>query len=89
MYRRKRERSARNASAAYELALASGRAYQPGDQITYYVTGDSANVKVYENAKLASDWDPSAPDENVAYYARKLEALCRKFEPFWKERAPG
>ncbi len=87
VYRKKREKNARNASAAYELALASGRAYQPGDQITYYVTGDSANVKVYENAKLASEWDPRAPDENVAYYAKKLEALCRKFEPFWKESA--
>lgn len=83
VYRKKRERNARNASAAYELALASGRPYRPGDQVTYYVTGDSPKVRVFEAARLASEWDPAHPDENTAYYAAKLEALYRKFRPFW------
>jgi DNA polymerase I len=34
-YRAKIAGSARNRAAAYELALASGRAYKPGDQISY------------------------------------------------------
>ncbi|GAB4257469.1 MAG: DNA polymerase domain-containing protein [Deferrisomatales bacterium] len=88
VYRQKRARSARNASAAYELALASGRPYQPGDQITYYVTGTQASVRVYDHAKPASQWDPRAPDENMAYYARKLEELYRKFRPFVEGARP-
>ncbi len=89
VYRKKRERSSRNASAAYELALASGRPYQPGDQVTYYVTGTRPNVRVFESARLASEWDPRNPDENTAYYAKKLEALCKKFEPYWRTGAGG
>ncbi|MBE0616739.1 MAG: DNA polymerase II, partial [Proteobacteria bacterium] len=81
-YRQKRRRSQRNAAAAYELALASGRPFQPGDQVTYYVAGKGTKVKVFESARLASEWRPDEPDENVAYYARKLEELHRKFEPF-------
>ena len=69
----------RNASAAYELAVASGRPYQPGDQVTYYVTGTKKNVRVFENAKNASEWEPDRPDENIEYYAHKLEALYKKY----------
>ena len=81
-YRQKRQKSARNAAAVYELALASGRPFQPGDQITYYVAGQGKNVRVFETAKLAAEWDPAQPDENVPYYAKKLEELYKKFQPF-------
>jgi DNA polymerase elongation subunit (family B) len=66
-------------SAAYELALASGREYRAGDQVSYYVTGTRKTVKVYESARLASEWDPKHRDENVAYYLGKLAALYKKF----------
>src|SRR2546425_7757460 len=36
-YRAKIAGSARNRAAAYELALASGRNYKPGDQVSYYI----------------------------------------------------
>ena len=36
-YRQKISGGGRNKAAAYELALASGRNYKPGDQISYYV----------------------------------------------------
>src|SRR6201984_2947689 len=36
-YRAKIAGSARNRAAAYELAIASGRNYKPGDQISYYI----------------------------------------------------
>ncbi len=71
----------RNVSAAYELALRSERPYQPGDQVSYYVTGERKRVKVNEAAKLAAEWDPAAPDENTAYYVSKLEELYEKFRP--------
>jgi DNA polymerase elongation subunit (family B) len=80
-YREKVKARKRNASAAYELALQAERPYQPGDQISYYVTGRGLKVKVNEAAKLASQWDPAAPDENVEHYQAKLRELWEKFRP--------
>src|SRR4029077_7277263 len=67
-YRQKIAGSARNRAAAYELALASGRNYRPGDQISYYVKVTPKKVPAYEAAKLASEFDPQNRDENVDYY---------------------
>ena len=78
-YQQKIAKSARNRSAAYELAIKSGRAYQPGDQITYYVTGDGRRVSVYDNCKLATDFNPTRRDENIDYYLDKLKGLYKKF----------
>ena len=78
-YRQKIAGSARNRAAAYELALASGRNYRPGDQISYYITGTGKKVAAYENAKLASNFDPQNRDENVDYYVAKLDELMKKF----------
>ncbi len=78
-YQQKITKSARNRSAVYELALKSGRAYQPGDQITYYVTGDGKRVSVYDNCKLAADFNPARRDENIDYYLDKLKSLYKKF----------
>jgi len=78
-YRAKIAGSARNRAAAYELALASGRNYKPGDQISYYIKGTPKKVPAYEAAKLATDFDPENRDENVEYYIAKLEDLVKKF----------
>jgi DNA polymerase I len=78
-YRAKIAGSARNRAAAYELALASGRNYKPGDQISYYVRATPKKVPAYEAAKLAGDFDPQNRDENVDYYVAKLDDLVKKF----------
>src|SRR3989475_6317848 len=78
-YRAKIAGSARNRAAAYELALASGRNYRPGEQISYYITGTIKKLAAYENAKLASEFDPQNRDENVDYYVAKLDDLVKKF----------
>src|SRR2546428_8362196 len=78
-YRAKIAGSARNRAAAYELALASGRSYKPGDQISYYIKATPKKVPAYEAAKLASDFDPQNRDENVDYYIAKLDDLMKKF----------
>jgi DNA polymerase, archaea type len=78
-YRAKIAGSARNRAAAYELALASGRNYRPGDQISYYVKATPKKVAAYEAAKLASDFDPQSRDENIDYYVAKLDDLVKKF----------
>jgi DNA polymerase I len=82
VYRQKVKTGKRNPSAPYELALASGRDFRPGDQISYYVTGQKKKVKVYENCRMASSYDPAQPDENVAYYQDKLVALVNKFKTY-------
>ena len=78
-YRAKISGSARNRAAAYELALASGRAYKPGDQVSYYIKSTPKKVPAYEAARLASDFDPQNRDENVDYYLAKLDDLVKKF----------
>jgi DNA polymerase elongation subunit (family B) len=78
-YRAKIAGSARNRAAAYELAVASGRNYRPGDQISYYITGSGKKLAAYENAKLAANFDPQNRDENIDYYIAKLDELVRKF----------
>ena len=81
-YRQKLSGNRRNLAAAYELALKAERPYQSGDQISYYVVGRTDRVRVAEAAKMASEYDPANPDENVAYYQSKLADLYEKFRPF-------
>src|SRR5436190_76352 len=78
-YRAKIAGSARNRAAAYELALASGRNYKPGDQISYYIRSTPKKVAAYEAARLATDFDPKDRDENIDYYIAKLDDLVKKF----------
>src|SRR5213079_1623610 len=78
-YRAKIAGSARNRAAAYELALASGRNYKPGDRISFYIKATPKKVPAYEAAKLASEFDPENRDENVDYYVAKLDDLVKKF----------
>ncbi|PYJ91377.1 MAG: DNA polymerase II [Verrucomicrobia bacterium] len=78
-YRAKIAGATRNRAAAYELALASGRNYKPGAQISYYIKATPKKVPAYEAAKLASDFDPQNRDENVDYYVAKLNELAKKF----------
>ena len=56
--------------------------FLPGDQISYYVTGNNHRVRVFDNCKLASEWNPKEPDENVEHYKKKLLKLYEKFKPF-------
>lgn len=88
-YRRKIALSSRNRSAAFELALRSGRNMQAGDRVTYYITGAKKSVKAYESAKLIEQWDASNRDENTAYYLAKLDELAAKFEAFVPVSADG
>jgi DNA polymerase, archaea type len=78
-YRAKIGAGGRNRAAAYELALASDRAYKPGDQISYYIKTTPKKVPAYEAAKRASEFDPQNRDENVNYYVAKLDDLVKKF----------
>jgi len=83
------ERGKRPRAAAYELAIAraeaTGKAVRKGDRISYYITGDKANVTAFAHSNLASAWDPDDPDENTAYYLRRLDQFAQKFESFFRK----
>ncbi|MCQ2352763.1 MAG: hypothetical protein MJ033_04735 [Victivallaceae bacterium] len=83
-YRKKLDSGTGRRSAAYELALASGRKYASGDRIRFYVTGDRKKVPVVGNSRRLED-APQVRDENVPYYLEKLAALRAMFAPFTKE----
>ena len=76
-------------AATYELARKrseeTGQPIRKGDRISYYITGDSPNVTAFENCKLADKWDSDHPDENTAYYTKRLDQFCQKFEPFFTD----
>jgi DNA polymerase elongation subunit (family B) len=76
-------------SASYELARQraerTGLAPRPGDRVSYYIAGSDARASAHEAARLVDEWDPDAPDENVAFYLRRLDEFARKFEPFFSE----
>jgi DNA polymerase, archaea type len=81
-YQQKIRAKKRNRAAAYELASNSAREFRAGDQVSYYVTGKEKKVRAFENCKFASTYDPTHPDENVAYYQAKLLDLLKKFRNF-------
>jgi DNA polymerase elongation subunit (family B) len=82
IYRARVRAGARNPSAAYEVAFASGRALLPGDQVTYYIAGRSQRASVAAGAKLARLWNPAQPDEDVEYYQGKVLEVWARFRPF-------
>src|SRR2546428_12526787 len=45
----------RNPSAAYELALGAGRPYQPGDQVSYYLTATPRSEEHTSELQSRSD----------------------------------
>ncbi len=79
----------RTRAASYELAIrraeTAGRRVVKGDRISYYVTGREPGVTAFENARLADEWDPADPDENTAYYLKRLDEFAAKFAPFFAE----
>jgi DNA polymerase I len=85
-YQQKIKAKKRNRAAAYELALSSGRDFRAGDQVSYYVTGMDQKVRVFENCKFASNYDPNQPDENIPYYQAKLVDLLKKFQDFLPQK---
>ncbi|HYE58803.1 MAG TPA: DNA polymerase domain-containing protein, partial [Rhodothermales bacterium] len=88
-YRRDVSEGKRPRAAAYELAIAlserTGVPVRVGDRMSFYVTGTSASVTTYDNARLAAEWRADAPDENTAFYLKRLDEFARKFAPFFSE----
>ncbi|MCX8011132.1 MAG: hypothetical protein N3A61_08270, partial [Ignavibacteria bacterium] len=71
-------------SAPYELAIKYFKdKFKPGDRIIYYITGNEPNVKIHEACELIEAYNPNLPNENVAYYLKKLEEYVERFKDFF------
>jgi DNA polymerase elongation subunit (family B) len=79
----------RNRAAAYEIALRAKRPLRPGDQVSYYITGDKATVRAFEAAKPLREADPASPDYNAKYYVKKLDENLKKVRGFLSEAGPA
>jgi DNA polymerase, archaea type len=77
----------RNRAAAYEVALSAKRPLRPGDQVSYYITGEKHTVKAFEAAKPLRAYDPASPDYNVAYYLKKLDENLKKVQAYMEPAA--
>jgi len=73
----------RNRTVNYEAAVRARINWKAGERVSYYFTGDETNVKGIENCKLAEEWDPNFPDENSAYYLKRLDDFAKRFEDFF------
>jgi hypothetical protein len=62
---------------------------RPGDQVSYYITGDKATVKAFEAAKPLREFDESAPDHNIKYYIKKLDENLKKLKSYAGTEASG
>ena len=84
IYIGKTRRGERNLSASYELAIKryeeGGPEPKKGDRIHYYVAGNEKNIKVFEAAKLESDYNK---DENTLFYLKRLDEFAAKFAMFF------
>ena len=81
-YREKLRSGKRNHSAAFEIALVSGKPYSAGDHVCYYVSGSGKDATAYEQCRPVDAFDPAHPDINLPYYIEKLRHVQKRFEPF-------
>jgi DNA polymerase elongation subunit (family B) len=72
----------RNRSAAFEIALASGKPHHSGDRVSYYVSGSGKDATAYEACRPLAAYNPEHPDINVMYYIEKLRHVLKRFDPF-------
>ena len=87
VYSRDVEAGKRTRSAVYELAREHNdkgtHSFRKGDRIPWYVGGSGTSGPAFEQARLASDWSADSPDENTAFYLKRLDELASRFEPFF------
>lgn len=82
-YKERVEAGKRPRAAAYEAALRAGQHFRRGDRISYYVAGRELPSGEVLPAKLASEFDPAAPDINVPHYRKRLREVAERFRPLF------
>lgn len=72
-------------SAHVGAMIRAGRKANVGDRVAYYHAGFDPSAKAYHTSKLAEMWDATAPDENIAYYIRRIDEISERFQIFFTE----
>ena len=49
----------------------------------YVVQHTAESGTLFTHARLAVEWDAAAPDENTAYYLKRLDDCAQRFAPFF------
>ncbi|KAK3604823.1 hypothetical protein CHS0354_000485 [Potamilus streckersoni] len=75
-------REKKGKAATFELAKRKKIQVTKGDRLTYYIAGTGAGSSA-DMAKLASEWNPNAPDLNVDFYLLRLKDFIEKFTVFF------
>ncbi|MBC8041929.1 MAG: DNA polymerase [Rhizobacter sp.] len=73
----------RGKAITYEIALKQKMEITKGDRIVYYLTGSDAGSSNFDRGKLASDWNPKKPDQNIYFYLKRLDEFTEKFKAFF------
>ncbi|MBI5475206.1 MAG: hypothetical protein HY964_00540 [Ignavibacteriales bacterium] len=74
----------RNRYTAYDVAITSGKHFNKGDLISFYVqSSEHQEEMIY---KSIEEWDSNFPDENVSYYLKRLDDFARRFETLFTEK---
>lgn len=73
-------------SAVHEALARAARHARVGERIAFYYAGSDPGAKPYQMAKLADEWNSSAPDENINYYLRRVDELSGRFKIFFHEK---
>jgi len=58
--------------------------YNSDGTIEYAISafaGIGSHINSFSEARLASQWNPEAPDENTAYYLKRLDEFARHSQP--------
>jgi len=74
----------RSKSITYEIALRQGLEISKGDRMTYYISGSGNPATFVDKGRLAEEWNKEQPDENTAFYLKRLDEFTQKFLPFFK-----
>jgi DNA polymerase elongation subunit (family B) len=82
-YEKAVEAEKRNRAASYQSAIAGGIPWRPGLKVSYYITGEQADAVAFQNCKLVEQWDANFPDENIAYYVKRLKEFSKRLEDFF------
>jgi DNA polymerase I len=81
-YREQVRAGKRGKAITYEIVIRKKLDLTKGDRVTYYITGSDAGAN-FDKGKLASEWNPKKPDQNVGFYLKRLDEIAQKFEPFF------
>jgi hypothetical protein len=74
-------------SPAMEAALRSSLFVKANSKVSYYLTGNDANIILTRSSRLVEEWDSHNPDENTAYYLARLHEAVGKFREFFEPAA--